>query len=278
MKLYKVKTGVLLTHNNNPYKVTNSDWDTLVNKESLYEYLQANINRYILLPDNEFENALKKELLPPIARQEVWASGVTYLRSREARIEESKGAGSFYDLVYEADRPELFFKATAQRTVGSGDLVNIRKDSVWNVPEPELTLFINSRGAIQGYTVGNDMSSRNIEAENPLYLPQAKVYDRSASIGPCLYVPKSPIAVDSLIEMSIIRGGNSVFAGAISIKQMKRSHGELAAFLFRECTFPYGSYLMTGTGIVPPDEFTLMSGDEIRITIEPIGTLINFVA
>jgi 2-dehydro-3-deoxy-D-arabinonate dehydratase len=222
---------------------------------------------------------LKEDLLPPIDRQEVWASGVTYYRSRNARMEESKdsGGGDFYDKVYDADRPELFFKATAARTVGSGDLVNIRKDSTWNVPEPELTLFINAKGVISGYTIGNDMSSRSIEGENPLYLPQAKTYDRSAALGPGIYVPESPIAPESRITLEIIRDNNYVFNDSITIDQIKRSHQELVNYLYRECTFPFGCFLMTGTGIVPPNEFTLAAGDEIRITIDAIGTLVNKV-
>jgi len=216
----------------------------------------------------------------PIGHQEIWASGVTYLRSREARMEESKdaGGGDFYARVYEAERPELFFKAPAYRTVGSGEPVRIRKDSKWNVPEPELTLFICSGGSIEGYTIGNDMSSRDIEGENPLYLPQAKSYDGSAAIGPCLYVPSGPIHADTPISIEIIRSGQAVFTGNISINRMKRKHTELVSFLFREMSFPFGTYLMTGTGVVPPDSFTLTTDDEIRITIDPIGTLTNRVA
>jgi 2-dehydro-3-deoxy-D-arabinonate dehydratase len=195
-------------------------------------------------------------------------------------MEESKdaGGGDFYARVYEADRPELFFKATAYRTVGSGEPVRIRKDSKWNVPEPELTLFICSAGSIEGYTVGNDMSSRDIEGENPLYLPQAKSYDGSAALGPCLYVPEKSINPDAMIGIEIVRGGKTEFKGEISINRMKRKHTELVGFLFREMSFPFGTYLMTGTGVVPPDSFTLASGDEIRITIEHIGTLVNKVA
>lgn len=279
MKLYKTQGGILLSHNEEYYRIEKINWDVLINRNRLFDYLSDNLKRFQRVEyDIEPELLRKGNLLPPIARQEVWASGVTYLRSREARIEESKGGGSFYDKVYEAERPELFFKATLHRTVGTNDFVRIRKDSSWNVPEPELTLFINKRGVIQGYTIGNDMSSREIEAENPLYLPQAKVYDRCAGLGPCLYISQKPLPADTSIELEIRRGGKRVFGNAIEISKMKRNHEELAAFLFRECTFPYGCYLMTGTGIVPPDEFTLKSKDEIRITILPIGTLVNYVA
>jgi 2-dehydro-3-deoxy-D-arabinonate dehydratase len=216
----------------------------------------------------------------PIGTQEVWAAGVTYLRSRTARMEESKdaGGGTFYDKVYHADRPELFFKGTPHRTAGPGTQVRIRKDSKWNVPEPELTLAINSRGQIFGYTIGNDMSSRDIEGENPLYLPQAKVYDRSTGLGPCLLVTREPLPATTTIAIEIRRDGAAAFTGSTQISQIKRKFPELAEFLFRDNSFPRGAYLMTGTGIVPPDAFTLRSGDEIRITIEPIGTLVNTVA
>jgi 2-dehydro-3-deoxy-D-arabinonate dehydratase len=195
-------------------------------------------------------------------------------------MEEAKdaGGGDFYARVYEAERPELFFKATAHRTVGHNDKVRMRKDSKWNVPEPELTLFICSEGTIEGYTIGNDMSSRDIEGENPLYLPQAKSYDGSAAIGPSLFVPGSAIAPGTVIHLEISRKQEKAFSGEISINRMKRKHTELADFLFRETTFPHGVFLMTGTGIVPPDHFTLQAGDEIKISIDGIGTLVNTVA
>ena len=216
----------------------------------------------------------------PIGQQEVWAAGVTYLRSKKARMEESKdaGGGSFYDRVYEADRPELFFKATPHRVAAPGEAVRIRADSKWNVPEPELTLAINSAGAIFGYTIGNDMSSRDIEGENPLYLPQAKVYDRSAALGPCLVVSDELPGPSTAIQIEIRRGGAAVFSGETSISQIKRPLPSLAQWLFRENRFPNGAYLMTGTGIVPPDTFTLQPGDEVRITLEPVGTLTNIVS
>jgi 2-dehydro-3-deoxy-D-arabinonate dehydratase len=216
----------------------------------------------------------------PLQSQEVWAAGVTYLRSRTARMEESKdaGGGTFYDKVYHAERPELFFKSTPHRVAAPGEPVRIRRDSKWNVPEPELTLAINARGRIFGYTIGNDMSSRDIEGENPLYLPQAKVYDRSAALGPCLLLTDDSLPVTTEISIEIRRDRRPVFSGSIAISQIKRTFPSLAEYLFRENAFPHGCYLMTGTGIVPPDDFTLRSGDEIRITIPPIGTLVNPVA
>jgi 2-dehydro-3-deoxy-D-arabinonate dehydratase len=218
--------------------------------------------------------------LPLVQSQEVWAAGVTYYRSRTARMEESSaaGGGSFYDKVYEAARPELFFKASPHRVAASGSFVRIRSDSRWNVPEPELTLAINSAGKIFGYTIGNDMSSRDIEGENPLYLPQAKVYDRCAALGPCLVISDQLPAAETVIALEIQRSGQSVFSGATTLGQIKRPLASLAEWLFRENSFPHGCYLMTGTGVVPPDSFTLRSGDEIRITIAPVGTLINTVA
>ena len=220
-----------------------------------------------------------RSLFAPIASQEIWAAGVTYLRSRTARMEESKdaGGGTFYDKVYHADRPELFFKGTSHRVGGPGGTVRIRRDSKWNVPEPELTLALNRQGMIFGYTIGNDMSSRDIEGENPLYLPQAKVYHGSAGLGPCLLVTEGPLPTDTAISIEIHRDGDTAFSGTTRIDQIKRGFTELAEFLFREDRFPAGAYLMTGTGVVPPDSFTLRSGDKIRITIEPIGTLVNTV-
>lgn len=216
----------------------------------------------------------------PIGTQEIWAAGVTYLRSRTARMEESKdaGGGTFYDKVYSAERPELFFKGTSHRVAAPGTPVRLRSDSKWNVPEPELTLALNKFGRIFGYTIGNDMSSRDIEGENPLYLPQAKVYDRSSALGPCLLVTDEPLPLTTTIAITINRNGTTVFSGSTQISQIKRTFPELAEFLFRDNAFPTGAYLMTGTGIVPSDDFTLRSGDEIRITIEPIGTLVNPVA
>jgi len=219
-------------------------------------------------------------LRAPIESQEVWAAGVTYLRSRAARMEEAKdaGGGDFYDRVYTAARPEIFFKATPHRVVGPGGRVRIRSDSKWNVPEPELTLAINAAGRIFGFSIGNDMSSRDIEGENPLYLPQAKTYSGSAALGPCLVIGDPLPGKDTRIEMVIARRGETVFLGSTDLGQMKRPLSSLAEYLYRENEFPRGAWLMTGTGIVPPDDFTLEHGDEIRITIEPVGTLTNTVA
>ena len=219
-------------------------------------------------------------LRAPLQSQEVWAAGVTYLRSRTARMEEAKdsGGGTFYDRVYEAERPELFFKSTPHRVSAPGTPVRIRADGKWNVPEPELTLAINVDGRIFGFTIGNDMSSRDIEGENPLYLPQAKVYDRSAALGPCIVITDTLPAADTSIALEILRGGKPVFTGTTVVGRIKRPLPSLADWLFRENRFPHGCFLMTGTGIVPPDDFTLQHGDEIRITIPPVGTLVNQVA
>lgn len=216
---------------------------------------------------------------PLVQSQEVWAAGVTYYRSRTARMEESQdaGGGDFYDRVYDADRPELFLKATPHRVAAPNGGVKIRSDSKWNVPEPELTLAINTTGKVFGYTLGNDMSSRDIEGENPLYLPQAKCYDRSAALGPCLVVSDDLPEMSTELSIEIRRRGEPVFHGSTQLDQIKRPLESLADWLYRENVFPFGAYLMTGTGIVPPDEFTLNPGDQIRITMDPVGTLINMV-
>ena len=278
MKIYKTKNEIVIDNESKYYALPGEDWDQFVNRKNLYKQISENLKN--VSPDPTLASLLTGSLPAPISRQEVWASGVTYLRSREARMEEAKdaGAGDFYARVYEADRPELFFKATASRVVGNGDKVRIRRDSKWNVPEPELTLFISSEATIEGYTIGNDMSSRDIEGENPLYLPQAKSYDASAAIGPCIFVPQNPIEPDTMIELNILRAKESVFSGKISINRMKRRHTELVEYLFRETSFPFGVFLMTGTGIVPPDHFTLDQGDEVHISIDGIGTLRNTVS
>jgi 2-dehydro-3-deoxy-D-arabinonate dehydratase len=219
-------------------------------------------------------------LLQPIGKQEVWAAGVTYYRSRGARMEESRdaGGGSFYDRVYSAERPELFFKSTASRTVGAGGKVRIRADATWSVPEPELTLLVSPGGRITGYTIGNDMSSRDIEGENPLYLPQAKVYNGSCALGPGILVTNEPLPKTTEIAIEIVRAEQVVFAGKVALTELKRDPQTLVEYLLRDNVFPQGCFLMTGTGIVPDSTFTLASGDLIRITIEPIGTLENVVA
>ena len=221
----------------------------------------------------------KVTFLAPVCRQEVWAAGVTYKRSKVAREEESVGAAQFYDKVYTADRPELFLKAAAWRVVGPGGPVRIRRDGKWNVPEPELALVISPANRIVGYTIGNDMSSRDIEGENPLYLPQAKVYDGSCAIGPVITLAGAmPPLAGVQIRMEIDRGGQRAFEGSTNLGQMARTPESLVEWLTRETSFPQGAILLTGTGIVPPDEFTLASGDEIRIIIDGIGTLANRVA
>jgi len=278
MKIFNTKRGIVIQHQDEYFLSPEPSWDKFVNRSKLFQLIKSELVN--LKPDKTLAELVNTNSKAPLGNQEIWASGVTYLRSREARMEESKdaGGGDFYARVYEAERPELFFKAPAYRTVGSGELVRIRKDSKWNVPEPELTLFICSSGTIEGYTIGNDMSSRDIEGENPLYLPQAKSYNGSAAIGPCLYVPGEPIKPDTMITIEILRKDQRVFSGEISINRMKRKHAELAEYLFREMSFPHGTYLMTGTGIVPPDTFTLNVDDEVRISIEGIGTLSNRVA
>jgi 2-dehydro-3-deoxy-D-arabinonate dehydratase len=274
MKLYRSSKNTWILHEETAY-LADKEWDVLVNRPGLYQQLHAEIGRLDIDPDFRTDRPFDA----PARGQEIWAAGVTYLRSREARMAEARdaGGGDFYDRVYDAERPEIFFKSTASRASGHLGEVRIRRDSHWNVPEPELTLFICSAGSIEGYTVGNDMSSRSIEGENPLYLPQAKTYDRSASIGPCLWVPEAPIAGDTRISLSIIRGDSMVFSDSVLLSRMKRSPADLVAWLCRELSFPQGCYLMTGTGIVPPDDFTLHAGDTVRISIDGIGTLQNTV-
>ncbi len=215
-------------------------------------------------------------VLCPADGQEIWAAGVTYLRSQKARERESQGAAQFYDLVYTAPRPELFFKAAPGRAVGPGDKLHIRRDSRWNVPEPELALVISPSLKIVGYTIGNDMSSRDIEGENPLYLPQAKVYDRSCALGPVITLVESMPALETVsIGMRIVRAGKEVFAGSTGAERMKRTGTELVGWLGRENSFPQGAILLTGTGVIPPDEFTLAVDDVVTIEIEGIGVLEN---
>jgi 2-dehydro-3-deoxy-D-arabinonate dehydratase len=275
LKLYRTSQGPYAEEGGLFYRLAETSWDGLVTHDNLGEYLAAVVTKNS--PDKDFPSG---QILAPIENQEVWASGVTYYRSRSARMEESKdaGGGDFYDRVYSAERPELFFKATASRVAGPDSPVRIRKDASWSVPEPELTLLLNQHGNIIGYTVGNDMSSRDIEGENPLYLPQAKVYDRSCALGPCILVSSDPLPASTSIHLEIFRNGQPEFDGATTLAKLKRDPVTLAEYLFRDNSFPSGAFLMTGTGIVPPDSFTLESGDQIRITIEPIGTLVNEVA
>ena len=275
MKLYRVDEGVIVEDEGGAYLCEDA-WDELFNRDDLFRYMKS----LLVEPDlPAVGSEFAERILPPIGSQEVWAAGVTYFRSREARIEESQeaGGGDCYDRVYTAERPELFFKATPHRVAGPGGAVRIRRDSHWNVPEPELALVVTRTGKIVGYTVGNDMSSRDIEGENPLYLPQAKVYDRSCALGPCVWVTEDAPPASTEITMEIARGGENVFAGATTLAQLRRKPESLVEFLFRDNSFPEGCFLLTGTGVVPPDEFTLQSRDEIRITIESIGTLVNTV-
>jgi 2-dehydro-3-deoxy-D-arabinonate dehydratase len=274
MKLYKTKNGIVIEKDKTFY-LSKQDWNSFVNDDHLFQKAQA------LIAAGEVQNNdVLAELLPPIGdHQELWACGVTYLRSKVGRQEESKATGGadFYAKVYEATRPEVFFKSTPHRIVGHRDKVNIRKDSTWDVPEPELTLVVASSGKIVGYTIGNDMSSRSIEGENPLYLPQAKTYDACASLGPCIYVTDKPLDPATIIHLEIVRDNKKVCEGNVGISQMKRTLEELVSFVYRECSFPHGCLIMTGTGIVPGADFTLRSGDEIKISIDHIGELVNIV-
>lgn len=219
------------------------------------------------------------KVLAPVEQQEVWAVGVTYLRSKKARMEESDFSATAYDKVYDAPRPELFFKSMPEKVVGPGDAVGIRKDATWNVPEPELAFVLNSRGHLVGYTIGNDMSSRDIEGENLLYLPQAKIYDRACALGPFVTIGATEADARSWkIAIEIQRAGAAAFTGETSVGQIKRTFGELVEYLFRSQKFPHGAVLLTGTGIVPPDGFTLAPDDVVKINISGIGQLTNPVA
>ena len=274
MRLFRTKTGCVAEQGWQYFRIE-SDWDELLAQEDL-----AGTLRGLIAGREPVAGFHQAELLAPIGKQEVWAAGVTYYRSRGARMEESKdaGGGSFYDRVYSAERPELFFKSTASRTVGTGGKVRIRADATWSVPEPELTLLVSPGGLITGYTIGNDMSSRDIEGENPLYLPQAKVYEGSCALGPGILVAEGPLAASTEIAIEIERAGQVEFAGKTVLSELKRDLKTLVEYLFRDNLFPQGCFLMTGTGIVPPSTFTLAGGDLIRITIEPIGVLENVVA
>ena len=273
MKLYRTTEGIFAEQDERFFRVNAQSWDELLNRPNLLADLREAVRGERVRID-------RGTMLAPVQSQEVWASGVTYYRSRNARMEESKdaGGGTFYDRVYVAERPELFFKAAGWRVVGPWGAVRIREDAAWSVPEPELVLVANARGELVGYTVGNDMSSRDIEGENPLYLPQAKVYNASCALGPCMLLAEGPLDRELGIDIEIIRGSENAFCSATTLAELKREPEELLSFLFRELTFPDGVCLFTGTGIVPPDDFTLAHGDLIRIRIEGIGTLENRVA
>lgn len=276
MRLYKLPQATLLEIDSQFLLGPIQNWDVLLAQENLAGYLEKTTKNWKKLGTREADFLISEGLLAPMGNQEIWAAGVTYFRSRTARMEESQdqGGADFYDKVYHAIRPELFFKATASRVSHPGGIVNIRKDSTWDVPEPELTLLISPAGEIQGYTIGNDMSSRSIEGENPLYLPQAKVYSGCAAIGPCLLVQREPLPDDNKIKLEIRRAGNLAFSGETMLAQLKRKPQELADWLFRSNSFPIGCILMTGTGIVP-DDFSLAKGDHVCIEIEGIGILKN---
>jgi 2-dehydro-3-deoxy-D-arabinonate dehydratase len=276
MKLYRTESGCVVELGGACYRLEGESWDALTVREDLEVYLRQSIRGL----RGEATSAIDfGALRAPIGGQEVWAAGVTYYRSRDARMEESKsaGGGDFYDRVYRAERPELFFKASAHRVVGHRGTVAIRRDATWSVPEPELTLLVSPGEKILGYTIGNDMSSRDIEGENPLYLPQAKVYQRSCALGPCLLISSEPLPPSTEIRLTILRGGQAAFAGCTSLSNLKRDPLSLVGYLFRDNSFPNGCFLLTGTGIVPPDAFSLQHGDEIQIAIDAIGTLVNIV-
>ncbi|HYF49370.1 MAG TPA: fumarylacetoacetate hydrolase family protein [Planctomycetota bacterium] len=273
MLLYQTAVGAVVAVDGRFYSVAEPEgWDALFNRANLETFLDSLVRQGSAMAGFD----LQKHIAAPIGSQEVWAAGVTYSRSRAARVEESKSSGgsTCYDRVYDAERPEIFFKATRQRVVGTGAEMHLRGDSRWMVPEPELTLAINSRGELIGFTVGNDLSCRDIEGENPLYLPQAKIFRHCAAMGPGILIANQ-IDPATEIRLQILRAGRSAFEGATTLSRMKRKLPELIEFLFRDNDFPQGCFLMTGTGIVPPDDFTLHDGDEVRITIDSVGTLVN---
>jgi 2-dehydro-3-deoxy-D-arabinonate dehydratase len=274
MRLFKTLSGIAIEMENSYYLIKDN-WDSFINDDNLFTKVSD-----IISSQAPKDASVIGELLPPIgSQQELWACGVTYLRSKIGRQEESKltGGADFYGKVYEAVRPECFFKSNPHRIVGHHSFVRIRKDSTWDVPEPELTLLVTTSGKIVGYTIGNDMSSRSIEGENPLYLPQAKTYDGCAALGPCVYISETPFNTGNKIYLKIIRNKQIIFEDSIAVNQMKRSLEELVKYVFLECSFPHGCLIMTGTGLVPPGDFTLQSGDEIEIAIDSIGVLINTV-
>lgn len=279
MMIYKTRKALFVESENRWYTVEEIQWDEFFNLENLRNTIEGSLGGRGDLRLSPCGEPSAGELTAPLEGQEIWAAGVTYYRSRDARMEESQkaGGGSFYDRVYDAERPELFYKGSGRTAVGHGEAVRLRGDSKWNVPEPELTLAINSRGRIFGFTIGNDMSSRDIEGQNPLYLPQAKVYDGSAALGPGVLLTDG-LPPETEIQLTIERGGGEAFSGTTAIREIKRPLDSLVEFLFRDNTFPRGCFLMTGTGIVPPNDFTLQSGDAIGITIQPIGTLTNTVS
>ncbi len=272
MLLYSTNDGLVLERGGHADLLEGLSWDDVFRADDPAGLVQAARGRPVGVPDPG------EELRAPVASQEIWAAGVTYFRSRSARMDESKEAGAsvFYDRVYEAPRPELFFKGSGWRVRGHRAGVRVRGDSEWSVPEPELVLAVNAAGRIFGFTVGNDMSARDIEGDNPLYLPQAKVYRGSCALGPAILLA-SALPAETVIAMRIQRGGEEVFAGETNLAQLKRTPEELVQWLFAENEFPDGVLLLTGTGLVPPGKFTLAPGDEISIRIDGVGTLVNVV-
>jgi 2-dehydro-3-deoxy-D-arabinonate dehydratase len=275
MLLYRTTKNFLLKSDGKFFTVHGTDFDELLNLPNLYDHLLEISRRGLPV-----QPPAREDILAPIGTQEVWAAGVTYERSREGRREESKesGAAVFYSKVYDAERPELFFKAAGWRAIGPYAKIRVRKDAGWSVPEPELVLAINADRQIIGYTLGNDVSSRDIEGENPLYLPQAKVYDGSCAVGPAIWVTNQPLDLNVEMTLTVERSGQPTFKGSVPLSRIRRPFTELVEYLFRELDFPVGAFLFTGTGIVPPNDFTLLSGDLVRIAAEPVGELANEVA
>jgi 2-dehydro-3-deoxy-D-arabinonate dehydratase len=275
MLLYRTAKNFLLKLDGKFFTVHGTDFDELLNLPNLWNHLLEVSRR-----GPAVQPPAREEILAPVGTQEIWAAGVTYERSREGRREESKEswAAVFYSKVYEAERPELFFKAPGWRAIGPDAKIRVRKDARWSVPEPELVLVINADRKIIGYTLGNDVSSRDIEGENPLYLPQAKVYDGSCAIGPAILVSNQPLDPNVEMTLTIERDRQPIFKGSVPLSRIRRPFGELVEYLFRELDFPVGAFLFTGTGIVPPNDLTLLSGDLVRIAAAPIGELTNEVA
>lgn len=272
MRLYRTGAGPVVEIDG-AFHALDDDWDDLFAHTDLARHLRTGVT-------GPGASKLVGDVLAPVVAQEVWAAGVTYHRSREARIGEAEaaGGGSFYDRVYEAERPELFFKAAGWRVRPHRAPIRVRRDAVWSVPEPELALCVNAEGRIFGYTLGNDVSARDIEGENPLYLPQAKVYDGACSLGPGILLSEDPLPPETRIELRIGRDERPLFEGATELANMRRAPEELVGWLCRELEFPRGAVLLTGTGVVPPDDVSLQPGDEVEIFCPAIGRLVNKVA